>query len=134
MKRLALTVALLACGSIAWAQDSEPGKVIDSKANRSTAEMAKKILAQAKDLEEPEEHLVGIGGECHVDSRVDHYIRVYINGRYRGTIPPWGDIFPFVGDGPHEVTHLYAVTTCGRYSWSRSVYGDHGDFHWILRP
>ena len=74
----------------------------------------------------------GIHGQCHVDSRVDVSIRVYINGQYRGTIGPWGDIFPFVNC--NGVTQLYAVSTCGRYSWSHSVFGDVGDYHWVIRP
>jgi hypothetical protein len=77
--------------------------------------------------------LGGIEWECHVDSRVHAYIRVYINGVYRGTIPPFGDIYPIVGDLPHEVTYLYAVSEDGRY-WSRTVNGSSRNFHWILNP
>jgi hypothetical protein len=135
MKKLAM-LALLVCCPLALAADShQQDKVIKSKAQPANSSRAHKLLAEtSKNIEEPEAVFVGIGGECHVDSRVNAYIKVYINGRHRGTIPPRGDIFPFVGDCAGEVTHLYAVSTCGRYSWSRTVYADYGDFHWILYP
>jgi hypothetical protein len=115
-------------------QDSQSSKarMLDAKALSASQAMAKQ--AQGKTAAEWETMFVGIGGECHVDSRVNAYIRVYINGCYRGTIPPYGDIYPFVGDCEEDVTELYAVTTCGRYYWSRRVYGAVGDYHWILRP
>jgi hypothetical protein len=74
----------------------------------------------------------GVMGECHVDSRVGSCIRVYVNGQYRGTLAPYGDIFPFVGDSPNGVTCLYAVTVDGRLSWSRTLYGSYSSFQWIL--
>ncbi len=144
MKRLMFCGAMLAMlgfGNMAQARDLKPAIqnsktiVIESKAEGTTPAMAKRVRAEAKNTREPDETFVGIGGECHVDSRVNVYIRVYINGRYRGTIPPWGDIYPFVGDHPEDITDLYAVSTCGRFHWGpRSVYGSCGNYHWILDP
>ena len=46
---------------------------------------------------------------------------------------PYGDIFPLVGDRPHEVTLLYAESDDGR-TWSKTVSWSYRDFHWILNP
>jgi hypothetical protein len=108
--------------------------VIELKAQRVSPQTAKKLAARARS-EETEEVYVGIGGTCHVDSRVDVWIDVYINGRYRGRMPPWGDIYPFVGDPAGATTSLYAVSTCGRYRWGPVyVSGNYSDYHWILWP
>jgi len=84
------------CGPVALAQDtSREANLIESKAQQVSSVLADNLLGETKQIEDAEAVFVGIGGECHVDSRVNAYIKVYINGRYRGTIPPWGDIFPF---------------------------------------
>jgi len=81
-----------------------------------------------------DESFCGIREKCHVDSRVNATIDVYINGVYRGTMGPWGDIYPIVRDLSYEATELYAVSSCGRYTWRRTVRGDFRDYHWILNP
>jgi hypothetical protein len=93
-----------------------------------------KIRAEIKYTNESEPSRVGIQSLCHVDSRVDAYIRVYINGEYQGTMAPFGDISSLIDDLPGQVTDLYAVSTCGRYSWSRTVVGSFSNFQWILYP
>ena len=96
--------------------------------------MDKTIRVESKNASEAEQHFVGIGYECHVDSRVNAHVRVYVNGRYRGTMAPFGDIYPIVGDLSGQVTVLYAVSTCGQYSWSRTVSRSLRNFHWMLLP
>ncbi len=129
MKRLMVIAALLAGAGAAYAQEPElPAKGEAQKTHDFVKAIAPTNVTDDVDDEEP-----GIDGECHVDSRVNAYIRVYINGRYRGTIPPWGDIYPLVRDC-HGVTDLYAETECGRWSWSRRVYGGCDNYHWVLRP
>jgi hypothetical protein len=135
MMKLAMLVLLLSCPVALAADMRHQTDEIKCKIQPANSPLGAKLLAQTgKNMEEPEAVFVGICGPCHVDSRVNAHIKVYINGRYRGTIEPWGDIFPIVGDCAGEVTHLYAVSTCGRYYWSRTVYADYGDFHWILYP
>lgn len=92
------------------------------------------LRIEGKKAESVKELFCGIRDVCHVDSRVNAYIKVYVNGVYRGTIPPWGDIYPFVNDLPGAATTLYAVSTCGRYSWSMTVSQNYRDFQWILYP
>lgn len=139
MKLFMAMVVVLTSSVLAQGQSAEPGgtenqkKVMVIKAEKLPPAMAKLVLASLKNVDESAGELIGIGGKCHVDSRFDGKIKVYINGRYRGTIPPYGDIFPFVGDDPDEVTDLYAVSECGRYSWRIRVRGDFDNYHWILR-
>src|SRR5262249_54262799 len=104
------------------------------KAKQNSPEVAKKLVARMKNLPDEVESYVGVGGECHVDSRVSLSIRVYINGQYRGTMGPWGDIYPFVGDPAGGVADLYAARTGGRWTWSRRVSADYNNSHWILTP
>jgi hypothetical protein len=91
-------------------------------------------IVLGSDAQADEASPFGVMGECHVDSRVGVYIRVYINGVYRGTIRPGGDIFPFVGDSPNGVTTLYACSEDGRLTWNRTLYGSYSSFQWVLYP
>lgn len=87
---------------------------------------------EQKKAEQATEAFCGITNECHVDSRVNVRVNVYINGVFRGTIAPGGDIYPLVGDLPQQTTYLYAVTTDGRHEWRQTVNGNVHNFHWIL--
>jgi hypothetical protein len=133
-------LAVVLIGWVASAEEPAPGQanaqiqVIELKAKKANLGPGVKRSEQTR-TGETETVFVGIQNTCHVDSRVNAYIKVYINGEYRGTIPPYGDIYPFVGDDPDDVTTLYAVSTCGRYTWGpRDVCASYGNYHWILRP
>ncbi len=139
MIRMTLLLAALTLPGIATAQGSdcpqESAKpALALKARVQSPQRAEKLKKQIAADRQDETQFVGIQDECHVDSRFNGYIRVYINGEYRGTIPPFGDIFPLVGDLPNEVTHLRAVSTCGRFVWSTQVRGRVGNYHWTLNP
>ena len=131
---MVMVAACFAAPSVSFAQsEAKDGevKVIKSKARQG--QPGAQAVGSAKDVEAEEARTCGITGECHVDSRVNAFIRVYINGRYRGTIAPFGDIYPFVGDFPEQITTLYAVTDDGRF-WRRTVSGNVGNYHWTLYP
>ncbi len=74
----------------------------------------------------------GIMGQLHVDSRVATTITVYVDGRYVGTIPPYGDIYPYIGQTAYETTYLSARGANGLY-WQASVPNAVNNFTWILR-
>jgi hypothetical protein len=101
-----------------------------------TASARSVSLADLKilDSHSAKESYCGVRDVCHVDSRVNLSIKVYVNGVYRGTMAPFGDIYPFINDLPGATTTLYAESTCGNFSWSRTVSGNVRDFHWILYP
>jgi hypothetical protein len=75
---------------------------------------ADQFLAEDQDEVDAEASPFGIMNEVHMDSRVNCFVRVCVNGQYRATVSPYADIFPFVGDSPNGVPHLYAVSTDGR--------------------
>jgi hypothetical protein len=114
--------------------EADDAAVIQIKATPTTPSRVRRTVSQFRAAPQPKYSFVGINGECHVDSRVDMSIRVYINGRYVGTMGPFGDIFPLVRDFPEEITDLYAVSADGRFTWSRRVSGSHRSYHWILTP
>jgi len=91
-------------------------------------------VAQLK-AKESGEKTRGIAGRLHVDSRIrNSSIVVYVNGYQVGSVTPYGDSYFYIGNGPYENTHLYARSTCGCYTWRRTVQGVHNNFHWILDP
>jgi hypothetical protein len=54
--------------------------------------------------------------EVHVDSRVNLYVKIYVDGDFRGMLGPYGDGYAMAISGP---TRLYARAdyTDGTYSW-----------------
>ncbi len=74
--------------------------------------------------------------EVHVDNRTDLFIKVYIDGTYRGMMDKWGDLFDYTISGR---TQLYARAdfTDGSYKyWGPSVVNcpDDGTYTWRLHP
>ncbi|MEZ0609427.1 hypothetical protein ACAW74_12965 [Fibrella sp. WM1] len=59
------------------------------------------------------------GAACsiHFDNRTGLYIRLYVDGNYKGTMEPWGDRYVTVGDG---YTTIYCVSTGGSREWNAS--------------
>jgi hypothetical protein len=108
-------------------QDKTVAKELATEAAR--AKKAQDDVVAGKGVERPK----GIRGTVHFDSRTNIDIAVYVNGQYRGTMGPYGDIFTFVGDPHHASTHLYARAVDGRY-WHHHVHGNINDYQWILNP
>jgi hypothetical protein len=75
-------------------------------------------------------------GDCVVvlDNRSPWYIRIYVDGNYRGTIAPWGDSYCYTGAGE---TLLYAVapfTDGTKYTWGPRSVSCFGRYTWQLYP
>lgn len=104
-----------------------------SKELKGLAEKAHVAAVEAQKARESGEKTRGIQGRLHADSRVGTTIDVFVDGRHVGTMRPFGDIFPYIGQTPWETTYLSARSRDGR-SWSRAVRGATGDYHWILYP
>jgi hypothetical protein len=72
-------------------------------------------------------------GQLCVDSRVDLYVKIYIDGQYVGTVSPWGDSCGYYGGGDHTI-YARAVFTDGSYSSWGPVTGNTGPgFRWTIR-
>lgn len=75
-------------------------------------------------------------GDCAVivDNRTGWYVRIFVDGTYRGTIAPWGDAYCYTGAGS---TRLYAVATFtdgGRFTWGPGIVTCYGRYTWQLFP
>jgi hypothetical protein len=73
-------------------------------------------------------------GQLCIDSWVDLYVRIYVNGEYVGTVSPWGDSCGYYGPGTFRL-YAKAVFTDGSYlSWgpinANLTYG----YTWQLNP
>lgn len=69
-----------------------------------------------------------------VDNRTGWYVRIYVDGIFRGTIAPWGDAYCYTGAGG---TKLYAVATFtdgSRFSWGPGIVTCYGSYTWQLFP
>jgi hypothetical protein len=73
-------------------------------------------------------------GTLHIDNRTSWYIRIYVDGDYRGTIAPMGDWYL---DGGCDSYRLYAVANFDNgstYSFGPvDTNGSCGDQTWTLR-
>jgi hypothetical protein len=75
----------------------------------------------------------GIMGTLHADSRVNATIFVYVDGRFVGSMGPFGDIYPYIGQTAWETTFLFARSNDGR-TWNRNIGSAVNNYHWILLP
>jgi hypothetical protein len=47
----------------------------------------------------------GLFSKVHIDNHTSWYVDIYLDSRYRGTVPPWGDLYREVISG---TTRFYA--------------------------
>ena len=72
-------------------------------------------------------------GQICVDSRVDLYVKIYVDGTYVGTVSPWGDACGYYGAGDHSL-YARAVFTDGSYSsWGPTSGNASSGFRWTIR-
>jgi hypothetical protein len=59
----------------------------------------------------------GAAGTIHVDNRTNLYVKIYVDGDFRGTVEPWGD--------------LYVLNLCGSTTlYARADYTDGTYDYW----
>src|SRR5262249_19139155 len=120
------------------------GKVLETKAEKSRgsgkdenvkSDEEPKNSASAKTPAPPSkggDKSRGVYCTVHIDNHTAYYVRIYVDGIYSGTVPPWGDIYPTAISG---ATRLYAraVFEDGSYfSWGPRTF-DCEDYHtWQL--
>ena len=70
-------------------------------------------------------------GYCKVsiDNNTGYTIDIYIDGEYKGTIPPWENQYTWAISGK---TKFYAKSTGGTYYWGPSYYDCDFEFTWRL--
>jgi len=119
---------LKAVGLIVKGNDTLAKELSTAAAKAAKAE--KERIAASKDSGEKTR---GIMGTLHADSRVGTTIHVYVDGRFVGTMGPYGDIYPYIGQTAWETTYLSARSNDGRH-WHRAVSAGVNNYHWILNP
>ncbi len=73
-------------------------------------------------------------GQICVDSRVDLYVKIYVDGSYVGTVSPWGDACGYYGPGDHRIYGRALFTDGSSTTWG-PVSGDATPgFKWTIRP
>jgi hypothetical protein len=73
----------------------------------------------------------GITGTLYVENHTSQDIKVFVNFRYVGTVPPYTTGRLYVGDSPSETTFLNAETSSGGTA-ARVVTGSVGQYTWQL--
>lgn len=72
-------------------------------------------------------------GQICIDSRVDLYVKIYVDGSFVGTVSPWGDACGYYGSGDHQL-YARAVFTDGSYSsWGPVTGNSSSGFRWTIR-
>ncbi len=134
MKKVAfvLFIILLSMG-VSVAQEKEK-KVIESAATKveSTrgADPNIEVARSNEDIEEPNpEAARGTYCKVWIDNWTGYKIDIYIDGKYKGTIPAWEKQYAWAVSGK---TKLYAKSTGGTYYWGPSWVDCDFEFTWKL--
>jgi hypothetical protein len=132
---LFLVLATVLTGSLttAYGQKTKP-KVIELKAQKPTTRGEDPNIKSDKETNDPNSELAAPqqkggaktrgGGACQVrfDNRTRWFVKLYVDGTYRGTISPYGDGVAYTGAGPTRV-YARAVFDSGDYLyWGPSDY------------
>ena len=124
---LFLVLATVLTGSLttAYGQKTKP-KVIELKAQKPTTRGEDPNIKSEKETNDPNSELAAPqqkggaktrgGGACQVrfDNRTRWFVKLYVDGTYRGTISPYGDGVAYTGAGPTRV-YARAVFDSGDY-------------------
>lgn len=124
---LFLVLAIVLTGSLttAYGQKTKP-KVIELKAQKPTTRGEDPNIKSDKETNDPNSEMAAPqqkggaktrgGGACQVrfDNRTRWFVKLYVDGTYRGTISPYGDGVAYTGAGPTRV-YARAVFDSGDY-------------------
>jgi len=75
-------------------------------------------------------------GYCrlHVDSRVNAYVNIFVDGDFRGTVGPGGDVYGYTGNGATTLYGRADFTDGSSFSWGPRVIDCEGAFNWAITP
>lgn len=102
------------------------------------AKQAAKREADKRAAEASGERTRGVHGSVKVQSEVNLWINIYINGTFVGPLPPNGSFSYFVGDGFFASTHVKALVAPGQKfagaRWQQYYPGKAEDVVFQVRP
>lgn len=70
----------------------------------------------------------------HVDSRVNAYVNIFVDGDFRGTVSPGGDVYGYTGNGGTTLYGRADFTDGSSYSWGPRVIDCEGAYSWTITP
>ena len=70
----------------------------------------------------------------HVDSRVNAYVNIYVDGDFRGTVSPGGDAYGYTGNGGTTLYGRAEFTDGSTASWGPRVINCEGAYNWTIMP
>lgn len=124
---LFLVLAIVVPGSLSRVQGQKTKpKVIELKAQKPTTRGEDPNIKNDKETNDPNSELAAPeqkggaktrgGGYCEVrfDNRTKFFVKLYVDGAYRGTISPYGDGVAYTGAGTTRV-YARAVFDSGDY-------------------
>ncbi|MEW6129174.1 MAG: hypothetical protein AB1757_19195 [Acidobacteriota bacterium] len=137
---------LIHTGSLVEASAAQKGKgkVVESHAQKSRGGGADENIKSDSDTNSTSSNIPAPpkkggarskgAGTCavFVDNRTGFYIRIYVDGSYRGTLSPWGDAYCYTGSG---ATKLYAVAIFddgSRFTWGPNAVNCLDSYTWRL--
>jgi hypothetical protein len=132
---LFLVLAIVVPGSLSSAQGQKPKpKVIELKAQKPTTRGDDSNVKDDKETNDPNSQLAAPeqkggaktrgGGSCEVrfDNRTRWFVKLYVDGTYRGTISPYGDGVAYTGAGSTRVYARAQFDTGDYLYWGPSDY------------
>ena len=74
------------------------------------------------------------GAACtiHIDNRTPYYIRIYVDGDYKGQVGPWGDGITYAIAGPTRLYGKALFDDGTSSSWGPRIAECYGSYTWIL--
>jgi hypothetical protein len=70
----------------------------------------------------------------HIDSRVNAYVNIYVDGDFRGTVSPGGDAYGYTGNGGTTLYGRADFTDGSSASWGPRVINCEGAYNWTITP
>ena len=118
MKKTLLSLFAAACMLVAFSTTSSAQKKVAVKVQSKTVDASRgvsnpKIKGEAPTTDKKE---AKARGTCSVyfDNYSGLYVKVYVDGYYRGTLSPYGAFTVNVADG---YTEIYCISTGGTRDW-----------------
>lgn len=130
---LALLLSMLANHTM-QAQDKKPEKnvTVQGKAVAKTRGANPNIKNDEPTVDKPVPRPAasrGVACQVHFDNYTGLYIKIYVDGDFKGTLAPWDDGYVTVGSG---YTRIYCISTGGTREWNASGNCD-GEYRYTLR-
>ena len=137
MKKVVFLIALFLAGIFITNVQGQEKKIVESKAQKVEATRGDnpfikvpKAVNDENPVPEPkEEQTRATYCKIWIDNYTGYTIDIYIDGKYKGTIPPWEKQYTWAIAGK---THFYAETVGRTYYWGPHWFDCNYEYTWRL--